>query len=70
MGAFSYMPGQSLDRYLAPNPLDTSEHPDVHGNQVGLLERSRCYLSSPSMTCSTCHNVHATERVAVDYSDR
>jgi cytochrome c554/c'-like protein len=70
MGAFSYVPGQPLNRYLAPNLPDTSEHPDVHGNQVGLLERSRCYLSSPSMTCSTCHNVHATERVAADYSDR
>jgi len=68
--AFSYVPGQALDRYLGANPLDASEHPDVHGNQVGLLKRSRCYLSSASMTCSTCHNVHATERAAADYSSR
>jgi Cytochrome c554 and c-prime len=68
--AFSYVPGQPLDRYLGPNPLDSSEHPDVHGNQVGLLKRSRCYLSSASMTCSTCHNVHAPERAAADYSSR
>jgi hypothetical protein len=68
--AFSYVPGQPLDRYLGPNPPDTSEHPDVHGNQVGLLKRTRCYLSSASMTCSTCHNVHATERAAADYSSR
>jgi hypothetical protein len=69
-GAFTYVPGQPLDRYLAPNPPDASQEPDVHGNQVGLLERSRCYLSSPSMTCSTCHDVHAPERAAADYSDR
>jgi Cytochrome c554 and c-prime len=68
--AFSYMPGERLDTYLGPNPLDRTEHPDVHGNQVGLLKRSRCFVSSPAMTCSTCHNVHAPERSAADYSDR
>jgi hypothetical protein len=68
--SFSYVPGMPLDEYLAPNPQDTVDHPDVHGNQVGLLKRSRCYLSSASMTCSTCHNVHAPERSAASYSDR
>jgi len=68
--AFSYLPGTPLDKYLGPNPVDTTDHPDVHGNQVGLFKRSRCYLSSPSMTCSTCHNVHAPERSAAAYSDR
>jgi hypothetical protein len=68
--SFSFLPGSSLDRYLAPAPLDSSTKPDVHGNQVGLLERSRCFLASPSMTCSTCHNVHAPERAAADYSPR
>jgi hypothetical protein len=68
--AFSYRPGQPLDQYLAPNPPDAIEHLDVHGNQVGLLKKSRCYLSSSSMTCSTCHNVHAPEHQAADYSDR
>jgi hypothetical protein len=70
VSAFSYLPGERLDKYLKPNPLDTTEHPDVHGNQVGLLKRSRCFLSSSAMTCSTCHNVHAPERSAADYSDR
>ena len=68
--AFSYLPGKPLDKYLAPNPLDAVDRPDVHGNQVGLLKRSRCYLSSPAMTCSTCHNVHAPERAAAEYSAR
>lgn len=33
---------------------------DVHGNQVGLLKRSKCY--SPAMRCTTCHNPHRKER--------
>jgi tetratricopeptide (TPR) repeat protein len=68
--AFSYLPGTPLDQYLAPNPADVGEHPDVHGNQVGLLKRSRCYLSSPQMSCSTCHDVHEPERPAATYSAR
>jgi hypothetical protein len=68
--AFSYFPGRPLDDYLAPNPMDTAEHPDVHGNQVGLLKRSRCYLTSPSMTCSTCHDVHSPQLTIAQYSSR
>ncbi|MBV8630333.1 MAG: hypothetical protein JOZ83_05375 [Silvibacterium sp.] len=70
--AFSYVPGEPLANYFKPLPPDPSspaaEHPDVHGNQVGLLERSRCYHSSPNMTCSTCHDVHAPEHPAAWYS--
>ncbi|MGC2400761.1 MAG: multiheme c-type cytochrome, partial [Acidobacteriaceae bacterium] len=68
--AFSYQPGQTLDNYLRPNEGDVGAHPNVHGNQVGLLEKSRCYLSSAKMSCSTCHNVHQAERAAAAYSDR
>ena len=68
--AFSYVPGRPLSDYFKPIPSDTAEHPDVHGNQVGLLQRSRCYRSSQSMTCSTCHDVHAAERPAASYSER
>jgi hypothetical protein len=68
--AFSYLPGQPLDGYLRPVPVDATMQPEVHGNQVGLLKRSRCYLSSPTMSCSTCHDVHAPERPAATYSSR
>jgi Cytochrome c554 and c-prime len=68
--AFSYLPGRELDGYLQPAQVDPATQPDVHGNQVGLLQRSRCYLSSPTMSCSTCHDVHAPERPAAAYSDR
>ena len=59
-----------LDNYLQPNEGKIADHPDVHGNQVGLLQKSRCYLSSPKMSCSTCHDVHQPERPAAAYSDR
>jgi hypothetical protein len=62
--AFSYVPGQELSRYLAPNGADQADSPDVHGNQVGLLKRSACFRGSPAMTCSTCHNTHAAEPTA------
>ena len=68
--AFSYIPGKPLSDYFKPLPVETAEHPDVHGNQVGLLQRSRCYLSSPKMTCSTCHDIHAEEQPAAAYSEK
>lgn len=57
---FSYRPGDNLDNYLTTESV--SSKPDVHGNQVGLLRRSKCYRASRDMTCSTCHNVHTEER--------
>lgn len=76
--AFSYLPGKPLRDFFKPLPTAALEHPlehpDVHGNQVGLLELSRCFRSSPSMNCSTCHNVHTQEptkdRTAAVYSPR
>ena len=68
--AFSYIPGKPLNEFFKPLPSPVIEHPDVHGNQVGLLERSRCFTSSKTMTCSTCHDTHAVERPAASYSDR
>jgi hypothetical protein len=68
--AFSYVPGKPLDSYLQPDAAETAAHPDVHGNQVGLLKRSRCYQSSPNMSCSTCHDVHQPEGTAASYSSR
>ena len=59
--SFSYHPGEPLYRYIQVPPPDPYAQPDVHGNQVGMLELSLCYRSS-QMTCMTCHdNVHATQ---------
>ena len=66
---FSYIPGQHLENYVTlPHP-DAEARVDVHGNQVALTQRSRCYRSS-QMTCTTCHDVHAPERVAASYSEK
>ena len=67
--AFSYLPGKPLREFFKPMAETTVEHPDVHGDQVGLLQRSKCYSASPAMTCSTCHEVHAPEKAAL-YSEK
>jgi len=67
--AFSFKPGDALAPHISleSNPL---ARVDVHGNQVALLEKSKCFQSSASMTCSTCHDLHAPEREAATYSDK
>jgi hypothetical protein len=68
--AYSYVPGKPLKGYFEPMPGAAAEHPDVHGNQVGLLQRSKCYQNSATMSCSTCHNVHEPEKAAASYSEK
>jgi hypothetical protein len=65
---FSYVPGRPLNEFFKQLPSPDVEHPDVHGNQVGLLQRSKCYRSSGQMSCSTCHDVHTTRQSLESYS--
>jgi hypothetical protein len=67
---FSYVPGRPLSDYFKPLPSPEVEHPDVHGNQVGLLQKSKCYRSSEQMSCSTCHDVHTAKQPAESYSTK
>jgi hypothetical protein len=67
--AFSYVPGQRLEDYILLQVPEADARVDVHGNQVALTQRSRCYQSS-QMTCTTCHDVHAPERAAAAYSEK
>jgi len=60
--SFSFRPGDRLDDFFVPEPDRPDSVPDVHGNQVGLLRRSKCFRSSPTMSCSTCHDVHQPQR--------
>jgi hypothetical protein len=57
--AFTYVPGQLLEKYIDLGPLDSNV--DVHGKQGMLLAKSRCYQASADMNCSTCHDVHQPE---------
>ena len=67
--AFMYRPGAELAKFVRLPRLDADAKVDVHGNQVALLERSRCFAES-KMTCTTCHDVHAEERPAAAYSEK
>ena len=40
---------------------DNAESIDVHGNQYGLLVKSKCFLNSADMDCSSCHDTHKNE---------
>ncbi len=67
--SFSYISGAALGNYVTL-PADAEDTPvDVHAHQVQLLERSRCFRSS-SMTCTTCHDVHKTQRDVANISER
>jgi hypothetical protein len=63
----SYRPGEVLAHALVFPKLDPKAPIDVHASQVQLLERSRCFRASPTMTCSTCHDVHAPQRDAASF---
>ncbi len=66
---FSFTVGSALEDYLHLNTPKPDDPLDVHGNQIALLERSKCFKSS-TMTCSTCHNVHVPQRDLKDFSER
>ncbi len=60
--SFSFRAGDNLlDYFVHSNiPLQTGGI-DVHGNQLGLLSQSKCFISS-DMTCQSCHSVHEKEQ--------
>src|SRR5688572_612729 len=61
--AFTFSPGDSLaNHYKINHDIDNPDNLDVHGNKFALLQSSKCFLLSPSMTCSTCHNTHKNEK--------
>ncbi len=58
----SYTPGEVLSDHLTFPRRPPEARIDVHAGQVELLARSRCFQSSPGMTCTTCHDVHRPQR--------
>ena len=69
LATFSYLPGEPLDHYLELPKADANAEVDVHGSQVELLARSRCFQSS-SMTCLTCHDLHVVQHDPVSFSQQ
>jgi hypothetical protein len=67
--SFSYLPGEPLEKYIALPQPDPNAPIDVHGDQVGMLRKSRCFQSS-AMTCLTCHDVHMDQHDPEAFSQR
>lgn len=65
----SFVVGDNIQDYLKIIPPAFDAPVDVHGNQVGALEQSKCF-GSGKLTCSTCHNVHQTQENADVFSAR
>lgn len=61
---FLFRPGHALKDFYKPDTAAYApEKLDVHGNQYQLLLASECFKGSvQTMTCSSCHNPHQTER--------
>ena len=71
--AFSYQPGEPLDRYLHLDPvLEDPSNEDPHAaNQLARLMKSRCYQEGQTLTCVTCHDPHRPEPKDLSFfSDR
>jgi hypothetical protein len=66
----SYIPGDVLAKHLSFPKVVPATPIDVHASQVQLLEQSRCFQSSPAMTCSTCHQVHQPDRDLAVFASR
>jgi hypothetical protein len=60
---FAFKPGDTLATFQLPGYTGAIENSnlDVHGNQVQLLENSKCFINS-KMDCATCHNTHQNQR--------
>jgi nitrate/TMAO reductase-like tetraheme cytochrome c subunit len=63
--SFQFTPGRNLADYFRIDSLSevavNNGNIDVHGNQYGLMEASKCFRMSKELTCNTCHNSHQNE---------
>jgi hypothetical protein len=62
-----FQAGDDIRDYLKISPPTRDAPVDVHGNQVGALEQSKCF-GSGKLTCSTCHDVHRVQESADSFS--
>jgi hypothetical protein len=63
--SFTFTAGKDLADYFNTNSINqaamSTGEVEVHGNQYGLLQASKCFQQS-QLTCNTCHNTHENER--------
>jgi len=61
---FDFVPGDTLSHFYFPAfGGSASAELDVHGQQLQLLRRSKCFISS-DLACGTCHSAHGVAVVA------
>lgn len=64
--SFQFVPGKNLADYFIMDSVHNSSlaggEVEVHGNQYGLLKKSKCFTATSTMTCGSCHNIHENER--------
>ena len=68
--SLSFVPGDDLLDYVDIPYAGPEDAVDVHGNQVQLLRLSKCFQSTTTLTCTTCHDVHEEERNAASFSPK
>jgi hypothetical protein len=64
---FFFKPGDTLAKFKIAgfySLVSDTGNLDVHGNQVQLLQASKCFIYS-KMDCATCHNVHQNQRGSI-----
>lgn len=59
---FSFTSGDKLEDYFRIDTSASSNSIDVHGNQYGLLSKSKCFRQSATLTCLSCHSPHENQR--------
>lgn len=66
--SLSFLPGDDLRDYIDIPFVPAEDAIDVHGSQVQMLRRSRCFQQTTTLTCTTCHDVHTVQRDAASFS--
>lgn len=67
---FKFRPGDKLSDFQMNLYTNNSpDSPDVHGNQVGSISLSKCFIESKKMDCISCHDPHKNaSKSLVSYS--
>ncbi|RTL60825.1 MAG: hypothetical protein EKK37_01335 [Sphingobacteriales bacterium] len=61
--SFSFVAGDKLsDFFTWDTTVQSAANIDVHGNQLGLLKFSQCFIQNNSLTCTSCHNPHQNQK--------
>jgi len=64
--SFQFQVGDTLSNYFSLQALvQNADNIDVHGNQLGLLSLSKCFVLG-KVTCTSCHNVHENENGKIE----